>query len=289
MIFISNKLINIVYLSFEEWNEFMKKLILCLALGISAVAASANETVTIGASPIPHAEMLKFIKPQLAKSGYDLKIVEFSDYITPNLALSQKQLDANFFQHQPYLDQYNKDRNTDLVTLVRVHLEPMGVYANSGSEAKFIKSKNAADIVKNSKVGVPNDPTNEGRALNILQNNHIITIKPGVVYATKKDVATNPHNIEIVELDAAMLPRALSNGQIDIGVINSNYALSAKLNPTKDAVFLESRNSPFANLIAVRPDELNQPKMKALAKAVTSPAMKKFIEQKYNGAVIPVF
>ncbi len=268
----------------------MKKILLTLGISVFSLAnVFANETITIGASPVPHAEMLKFIKPALAKQGYDLKITEFSDYITPNLAVSQKQLDANFFQHLPYLEQYNKDYGTNLVSLVKVHLEPMGVYANKTTEAKFITSKKAVDIVKGSKIGVPNDPTNEGRALNILQSNGFIKLKSGVAYPTKKDVVANPYDIKFVELDPAMLPRSLAGKQLDLAVINSNFALSANLNPTKDAVLLESKNSPFANLVAVRPDELNQPKMKALAKALTSPEMKKFIEQKYNGAVIPAF
>ena len=267
----------------------MKKLLLTLVLTASAISCFANETITIGASPIPHAEMLKAVQPILAKEGYTLKITEFSDYVTPNLALSQKQLDANFFQHQPYLDQYNKDHGTDLVALVKVHLEPMGIYINPAKEIKFASSKKAGDIIKNSKVGVPNDPTNEGRALNILQANGIIKIKAGVNYPTKKDIIANPQNIEIIELDPAMLPRSLAAKQVDLAVINSNFALQAKLVPTHDAIILESQSSPFANIIVIRPDEVNQPKIKALAKAMTSPTMKKFIEQKYNGEVIPAF
>lgn len=269
--------------------NFIKKITIALSFTGCLSTAFANETITIGASPVPHAEMLKFVKPTLAKQGYDLKITEFSDYITPNLAVTQKQLDANFFQHQPYLTEYNKDHKTNLVALVKVHLEPMGVYANKTSEAKFIQSKKANDILKGSKIGVPNDPTNEGRALNILQANGIVKIKAGVAYPTKKDIIGNPYNVQIVELDPAMLPRSLAGKQIDLAVINSNFALLANLKPTRDAVILETKDSPFANIVVVRPDELNQPKMKALAKALTSPEMKKFIEQQYNGAVIPAF
>lgn len=269
--------------------NFIKTITIALSFTGCLSTAFANETITIGASPVPHAEMLKFVKPTLAKQGYDLKITEFSDYITPNLAVTQKQLDANFFQHQPYLTEYNKDHKTNLVALVKVHLEPMGVYANKTSEAKFIQSKKANDILKGSKIGVPNDPTNEGRALNILQANGIVKIKAGVVYPTKKDIIGNPYNVQIVELDPAMLPRSLAGKQIDLAVINSNFALLANLKPTRDAVILETKDSPFANIVVVRPDELNQPKMKALAKALTSPEMKKFIEQQYNGAVIPAF
>ncbi len=267
----------------------MKKILLTLSLTAVIGSVFANQTITVGASPVPHAEMLKYVKPALAKEGYDLKIVEFSDYITPNLALTQKQLDANFFQHKPYLDQYNKDHKTNLVPLVAVHLEPMGVYADKQSEAKFMQSKKAADISSGAKIGVPNDPTNEGRALNILQTNGVIKIKAGVAYPTKSDIIANPYKVQIVELDPAMLPRALASHQLNLAVINSNFALSAGMSPLKNAVVLESKNSPFANIIVIRPEEAKEPAMKALAKAMTSPEMKKFIETKYNGAIIPVF
>lgn len=263
---------------------------LVAALAIASITLSyANETITIGASPIPHAQMLQFIQPTLAKQGYNLKIIEFTDYITPNLALAQKQIDANFFQHQPYLNQYNQDHHSDIVALIAVHLEPMGIYADKTTNAKFCQSKKAADLVTGSKVGVPNDPTNEGRALNLLQSNNIIKIKANVAYPTKKDVIANPYKIQIIELDPAMLPRSLSAHQLNLALINSNFALQAHLNPLRDAIILESINSPFVNIIATRPDELKQPKIQALAKAMTSPAMKQFIAQKYNGAIIAAF
>ena len=267
----------------------MKKLCLLICLsGVSAIAL-ADEVITVGASPVPHAELLKYAKPLLAKQGYTLKVTEFSDYVTPNLALSQKQLDANFFQHQPYLTQYDKDHGTNLVALVKVHLEPMGVYANSTTEASLIKSKKAVDTLNGSKVGVPSDPTNEGRTLNLLQSNGIIKIKSGVAYPTKKDIVANPYNVKIIELDPAMLPRALKGNQLDIAVINSNFALSAGMQPTKDALFIETKDSPFANIVVIRPDEVNEPKIKALAKVMNSPEMKQYIVQKYNGQIIPAF
>ena len=266
----------------------MRKLLLTL-LSIGAIAtATANETITIGASSVPHADILKFIAPALAKEGYDLKITEFSDYITPNIAVTQKSLDANYFQTKPYLAEYNKDHGTNLVDLVDVHLEPMGAYANI-DEAKFIKSKKGSDLIKGTKIAVPNDPTNEGRALNILQANGIIKIKVGVELPTKKDIVENPYSVTIVELDPAMLPRALKGNQVNISVINSNIAMQSGLNPVKDSVLIESTSSPFANLVAVRPEEVNEPKMKALVKAITSPATKKFIIEKYKGAVVPTF
>lgn len=267
----------------------MKKLSLLLCASFFSVAAFANETITVGATPVPQSDLLKCAKPVLAKQGYDLKITEFSDYVTPNLALSQKQLDANFFQHKPYLDQYNKDHKTDLIALVKVHIEPMGIYANPKTEANLIKSKKAADTLKGSKVGVPNDPTNEGRALNLLQANGIIKIKPGVAYPTKKDIAENPYGVKIVELDPAMLPRSLKGNQLDLAVINSNFALTAGMQPTKDALFIETKDNPFANIVVIRPDEANLPKIKALGAAMNSPAVKQCIVTKYNGQIIPAF
>lgn len=266
----------------------MKKFILAALFSSVIFAAGANETLTIGASSVPHAEMLRFIKPEMAKQGYDLKITEFSDYVTPNIAVIQKTLDANFFQSKPYFVQFNKDHKSDLVDLVDVHLEPMGAYADS-NEAAFIKSKKAADLIKGTRIAVPNDPTNEGRALAILEANGILKVNPATPLPTKKDITSNPYNVTIVELEPAMLPRALKNHQVDVAVINSNIAMQAGLNPMKNAVLIESKSSPYANLVAVRPDEVNEPKMKALAKALTSPAMKQFILQKYKGAVVPVF
>jgi D-methionine transport system substrate-binding protein len=266
----------------------MRKFILAF-LGLGVIASvSATETITIGASSVPHADILRFIKPTLAKEGYDLKITEFSDYVTPNIAVIQKNLDANYFQTKPYLAQYNKDHGSDLVDLVDVHLEPMGAYANP-DEDKFIKSKKGSDLIKGTKIAVPNDPTNEGRALNILQANGILKVKPGVALPTKKDIIDNPYGVTIIELEPAMLPRALKGNQVNVAVINSNIAMQAGLNPVKNSVLIESTSSPFANLVAVRPDEVNQPKMKALVKALTSPATKKFIQDKYKGAVVPTF
>lgn len=266
-----------------------KKILLLLTMIGLTGTALANETITIGASPIPQSEMLHFVKPLLARQGIDLKILEFSDYITPNLALSQKQLDANFFQHQPYLNQYNKDHKTQLVSLVKVFIAPMGIYANKKIEAKFIASHKVGDIKPGSKIGVPNDPTNEGRALLILETNGIIKLNSGIAYPTKKDIIANPGKVQIQELDPAMLPRLLSGGQLDLALINSNYALAAGLHPSKDAVILENSNSPFANVVAVRSDELDQPRMKALAKVLTSPEMKKYIQTTFHGDIVPTF
>jgi D-methionine transport system substrate-binding protein len=269
-----------------KYGLIMKKIILSLC-SLAATSVLASETITIGASSVPHAEMLRFIQPTLAKQGYVLKISEFSEYLTPNLAVVQGQLDANFFQTKPYLLQYNKDHHANLVDLVDVHLEPMGAYTNS-SEAKFAKSKKPTDLIKGSKIAVPNDATNEGRALNILQANGIIKVQPGIDLPTKKNITANPYGVEIVELDPSMLPRVFSSKQVDIVLMTTNLAMFSGLNPTK-ATLLEQKSSPFVNLVAVRADEINLPKMKALAKALTSPEMKTFIQQKYHGAVVPAF
>lgn len=216
----------------------------------------------------------------LAKQGVDLKIVEFSDYVQPNLALSDKDLDANFFQHLPYLESFAKDRGLKLVSAGSVHIEPMGVYSK--------KVKNLADLKKRASVGIPNDPTNGGRALQVLASSGLIKMKEDVgVNGTPMDIVDNPKNIRIVEVEAATLPRALDD--LDAAVINSNFALGANLNPSKDAIAIESKESPYANVIAVRAGDEKKPAIEALMKSLHSPEVKKFIEDKYNGAVVPAF
>ena len=214
--------------------------------------ANAAETLKIGASPVPHADILKVVQPELAKKGIDLKIIEFSDYVQPNLALSDKDLEANFFQHLPYLDAFSKDHRLNLVSAGAVHIEPMGVYSK--------KVKNLADLKMKDGVGVNGTPL---------------------------DIIDNPKRIRIVEVEAATLPRALDD--LDAAVINSNYALGANLNPTKDAIAIEAKDSPYANVVAVRAGNENKPAIKELMSSLHSPEVKKFIEEKYNGAVVPAF
>lgn len=264
--------------------------LLFVATGFIAVNVFAQETIVIAASPVPHAEILKQVKPILQKDGIDLQIKEFNDYVQPNLLVQQKQLDANFFQHRPYLAEFNKEHGTNLVELVGVQIEPMGLYASKNPKMKeFVTTKKADKIPQKSTIGVPNDTTNEGRALLLLQANGVIKIKDGVKYPTKKDISANPYNVVITELEPAMLPRALISQQLDLAVINSNYALTANMNPVKDAIFIEGSNSPYVNIVAVRPDELNEPKMKALAKALNSLQIKNYINKNYKGAVVPAF
>ena len=240
-------------------------------------------TLTVGASPTPHAEILEQVKPILAKKGINLKIVEFTDYVKPNIALNDKELDANFFQHVPYMEKFAKEHNENLVAVAKVHVEPMGVYS------KTIKDKDLKNAVPDgAKVAVPNDPTNEGRALLLLQKAGLITLKdPKNLSSTPADITSNPKHLQFVELDAAQLP--LSLDAVALAVINTNYSLDAKLNPFKDALVIEDKNSPYANVLTVRAGDENRPEIKELAAALNSPEIKKFIEDKYQGAIVPAF
>lgn len=246
----------------------------------AAQSSDKKVVLKVGATPVPHAEILNEIKPLLAKYGIDLQIIEFTDYVKPNLSLNDKEIDANFFQHEPYLKKFAADRKLDLVNLVAVHIEPMGVYSK--------KLKDIKSVPDGAKVAIPNDPTNGGRALNILAKAGLIKLKDGVgISATVGDIVENPKNLKITEAEAAMLPRTLDD--VDLAVINSNFAMEAKLNPTKDALFIEPKDSPYANIVAVRKGDENRKEIQALKKALTSPEVKKFIEEKYKGAVIPAF
>ena len=246
----------------------------------AAQSSDKKVVLKVGATPVPHAEILNEIKPLLAKDGIDLQIIEFTDYVKPNLSLNDKEIDANFFQHEPYLKKFAADRKLDLVNLVAVHIEPMGVYSK--------KLKDIKSVPDGAKVAIPNDPTNGGRALNILAKAGLIKLTDGVgISATVGDIVENPKNLKITEAEAAMLPRTLDD--VDLAVINSNFAMEAKLNPTKDALFIEPKDSPYANIVAVRKGDENRKEIQALKKALTSPEVKKFIEEKYKGAVIPAF
>lgn len=243
--------------------------------------APATEAVElkVGASPVPHADILKFVAPSLEKQGVKVKVIEFSDYVQPNLALASKDLDANFFQHKPYLDSFAKDHNLKLSSLVAVHLEPMGVYSK--------KVKDLKDLPDGAKVAIPNDPTNGGRALKVLESAGLIKVKPEAgVLATVTDVTDNPKHVSFVETEAAQVPRALDD--VDAAVINSNFALGVNLNPAKDAIAIESKESPYANIVVVREGD-NREALNKLKAALTTPEVKKFLEDTYKGAVLPAF
>ena len=258
----------------------MKKLLATAALLAASLTAHAAETLSVAATPVPHAEILEFVKPQLAKEGVDLQIKVFTDYVQPNLQVAQKRLDANFFQHQPYLDEFNKSRGTDLVTVAQVHVEPFGIYSQ--------KIKKLDEVREGAIVAIPSDATNGGRALLLLEKAGLIKLKDSAnILATPKDIAENPKKLKFKELEAATLPRVLN--QVDLALINTNYALEAKLNPTQDALLLEGKESPYANILVGRPDNKDSDAMQKLAKALNTPAVKEFIEEKYKGAVVPAF
>ncbi|GHS79495.1 MULTISPECIES: MetQ/NlpA family ABC transporter substrate-binding protein [Pseudomonas] len=256
----------------------MKKL-LAVAAAVAAFSAHAD-TLTVAATPVPHAEILNFVKPQLAKEGVELKVKEFTDYIQPNVQVAEKRLDANFFQHQPYLDEFNKAKGTDLVSVTGVHIEPLGVYST--------KIKKLDELPSGATVVIPNDATNGGRALLLLDKAGVIKLKDNKnILSTVKDVAQNPKNVKFRELEAATIPRVLT--QVDAALINTNYALEAKLNPEKDALAIEGSDSPYVNILVARPDNKDSEDMKKLAAALHSPEVKQFINEKYKGAVVPAF
>lgn len=253
--------------------------VLVLTLALSGLA-SANSVIKIGATPVPHAEILEIVKPLLAKEGITLQIIEFTDYVTPNLALQEQELDANFFQHIPYLESFNNDAGTDLVSLVGVHIEPLGVFSQ--------KLASLGQLPKKAQVAIPNDATNGGRALLLLQEAGLISLDPKAgIEPTIFDITENELQIRLVELEAAQLSRSLPD--VQAAVINGNYALQANLNPTKDAIFLEGAESPYVNVIAVRAGTEDDPIFAKLVEALLSSEVRDFILENYGGAVVPVF
>ncbi|RCG22841.1 ABC transporter substrate-binding protein [Sphaerisporangium album] len=245
----------------------------------SSTAQSAP--LKVGVSPVPHAEILKFVSEKLAPAaGLKLEIVEFTDYVQPNTQLQEGQLDANYFQHRPYLDDFQKSKGgKEMVFVQAVHLEPLGLYSK--------KIKSAAELASGATVSLPNDATNLGRGLKLLEDNGLIKLKPGAgTAATERDVAENPKNLQFKPLEAAQLPRSLED--VDAAVINGNYALEAGLKPASDALVLEkAEGNPYANgLVTVKGQE-NDPRIKKLAELLAGPEVKKFIEDTYQGSVIP--
>ena len=257
----------------------MKKLLVALA-AVAAFSAQADETLTVAATPVPHAEILEFVKPALAKEGVDLKVKVFTDYIQPNVQVAEKRLDANFFQHQPYLDEFNKAKGTNLVAVAGVHIEPLGAYSS--------KYKALTELPGGANVVIPNDATNGGRALLLLAKAGLIKLKePNNILSTVKDITENPKDLKFRELEAATIPRVLT--QVDLALINTNYALEAKLDPSKDALVIEGNDSPYVNILVARPDDKDSEAMKKLVAALHSPEVKAFILEKYKGSVLPAF
>lgn len=258
----------------------LKKTLVALTAAASFATAANAETLSVAATPVPHAELLEFVKPALAKEGVELDVKVFTDYVQPNIQVDQKRMDANFFQHQPYLDEFNSGRGTSLVTVTGVHVEPFGAYSS--------KLKSLDELKEGSVVAIPNDPTNGGRALLLLQKAGLITLKDeSKITATPRDIADNPKDLDFKELEAATLPRILN--QVDVALINTNYALEAGLNPSEDALVIEGSESPYVNILVARPDNKDSEAMKKLAAALKSDAVKDFIMEKYEGAVVPAF
>lgn len=268
----------------------MKKKILALVLTLTFVVAgvlsgcgSQTKKLVVGASPSPHAEILKEVQSVLKEKGIELEIKEFTDYVQPNLALQDKTLDANYFQHQPYLDDFNAKNKTELVSAGSIHYEPLGLYPG--------KTKSLDAIPDGATIAVPNDTTNEARALLLLEKVGLIKVNPAAgLNATVKDITENPKNIKVKELEAAQLSRALPD--VELAVINGNYAIEAGFNAAKDALAKEEAASAaartYANIIAVRKGDENREDIKALIEALRSEKIKKFIEEKYQGAVVAI-
>lgn len=254
------------------------------AAATQAASSEAKELVkfTVGASPAPHAEILTAAKPLMAEAGYDLVIKEYNDYVQPNLAVDSGDLDANYFQHLPYMEQFNVEKATDLVSAMSIHYEPFGIYA--GKTASLEELKDGAKVV------VPNDTTNEARALLLLEAQGLIKLKEDAgLTATKKDVLENPKKLDIIESEAAQIPRALQD--VDIAVINGNYAIEAGFN-VSDALAIEDAASvaavTYGNIVCVKNGNEKDPAVLALIEALTSDTVTKYIEDKYEGAVVPL-
>jgi len=259
----------------------MKKIIALASIVLAAASVYAQSVLKVGATPEPHAEILNLVKEDLAAKGIELKVVEFTDYVTPNDAVEAGDIDANFFQHIPYLESFNKEKGYHLVNAAGIHVEPFALYSN--------KIKKLADVKKKATIAIPNDPTNEGRALLLLQEAGLITLKKDAgITATPLDIAKNPKKLKFKEIEAASLPRIL--GDVDAAVINGNYAIPAGLSAKKDGLFVEGSSSPYVNVIAVKAGNENKEEIKALIEAVKSEKVRNFVSERYpNGEVVVVF
>lgn len=246
--------------------------------GAGKKAGGEGAPLLVGATAVPHAEILEQVKPILAAEGVPIEIRVFNDYVQPNVQLAEKRLNVNYFQTKPYLDEFNAARGTTLITIAGIHVEPLGLYSR--------KHKTLAELPNGAQVVLPNDASNTGRALLLLQAAGLITLKdPQNPLQTVRDIAANPKGLKFQEVEAATIPRILP--QVDGAVINTNYALDAGLKPKTDALQLEGANSPYVNYLVARPDNQDDPRVQALAHALRGQAIKDFIASKYEGAVIP--
>lgn len=266
----------------------MKKNLSVLAFSFLALVSfsgcnknSSSKVIKVGATPRPHAELLNLVKDDLKENGYDLQVVEFTDYVTPNKALEDGEIDANFFQHLPYMNSFNKEQGYHLVSAAGIHIEPMAVYSK--------KVKSLEELKNGSTIAIPNDPTNEGRALLLLQSAGLITLDSNAgLEATPVNIVNNPKNLKFSELEAASVPRVLQD--VDAAVINGNYAIPVGLVATKDGLYVEGADSPYVNIVSVKEGNETSDKIKTLVNALKSEKIKKYISETYqDGEVIAVF
>ncbi|MFS0772669.1 MetQ/NlpA family ABC transporter substrate-binding protein [Sphingomonas sp. 1P08PE] len=264
----------------------MHRRLLLVALGALALTACGGKTASdpntlrVAATAVPHAEILDQVKPVLAKQGVNLEVRVFNDYVQPNTQVAEGRMDVNYFETEPYLAEFNKSKGTKLVTLAGVHVEPFGAYSR--------KWKSIGDLPVGATVAIPNEPSNSGRALQLLAKNGVITLRdPRDPSATPKDVVANPKKLVFRELEAATLPRVM--GEADLALINTNYALDAGLDPTRDALLIEGKDSPYVNFLVGPESARTDPRVQKLIAALRSPGTRAFIERKYRGAVVPAF
>lgn len=255
------------------------KTLLAAAFILGGATALAGE-LKVGATPVPHAELLNLVKEDLKTEGVDLKVVEFTDYVTPNLALAEGELDANFFQHFPYLEKFSNERGLNLVSAGKIHVEPLGVFSQ--------KIKDIKDLPNKATIAIPSDPSNGGRALILLHNNGIIKLNdPTNLYVTEFDIVENPKKLKFKPIEAAQLPRVLPD--VEAAVINGNYALEAGFSPVEDSLLLEGAESPYANIIAVKSGDESKEDIQKLLKALQSKKVSDYIGANYKGGVVPAF
>lgn len=257
----------------------LKQSLAVLAAAVLSFSANAGEKLVVGATPVPHAEILEFVKPVLAKEGVDLDIKVFTDFIQPNLQLAEKNLDANYYQYRPFLDEFNETRKTDLVPVVGIHIEPFGAYST--------KIKDIKELADGASVAIPNDPVNTGRALVLLHEAGLLKLKdPSNTLATQRDIAENPKKLKIRELEGALLARAVN--QVDLAFIFANYALEAGID-TNSALIVEKGKDLYVEFLVARPDNLQDPGIQKLAKALNAPEVRDFILTRYKGQIAPAF
>ncbi|MCL2320733.1 MAG: MetQ/NlpA family ABC transporter substrate-binding protein [Oscillospiraceae bacterium] len=265
----------------KKFLSLLCGLILIASLGGCSQSANTNDkkNIKVGVTPFPHKDIMNVAKDILAKEGYTVEIVEFNDYVQPNVALEDGSLDANFFQHVPYLEETNKEKGFHLTWTVKVHIEPLGLYSN--------KVTSINDLKDGAEIAIPNDATNEARALRLLEKFGLIKVNTGEL-VTVKDITENKKNFKFDEIDAAQLPRTLVD--VDAAVINTNFAAEANLNPSKDALIIEDKDSPYANVLAVKEGNQDKPYIKALSDALNSPEVKQYIVDNLESkGIVPAF